>query len=65
MIQDNLPNFDRAEAEAREQSISRDAKLAHLSREFIRFDKRIRLSKHKSVKDFCTKQRKKMFEFFR
>lgn len=42
-IQDDLPNFLDAEAEARESMIDETTRQVHLARQFIRFDKMIKL----------------------
>jgi hypothetical protein len=45
MIQDNLPNFEKAEAEARESLIPKTEKQRHLANWGFRFEKYARFSK--------------------
>lgn len=45
MVQDFLPGFLEAEAEAREAMISETERQVHLAKQFIRFDKMIKVCK--------------------
>ena len=49
-VQDFLPNFLKAEAEAREQIVDETTTQVHLAREFIRYDKRSRLCQNEHTK---------------
>jgi len=50
MEQDFLPNFLKAEAEAREKMIEEEARQLHLARQFCRFDKAQRLCKNEQTR---------------
>ena len=54
MEQPNLPNFDRAEAEAREKDIDVWQTTDHLSKFFVRMDK----CKDPKVIPLCQRQKK-------
>lgn len=60
MIQDNLPNFDRVEAEAREQDIDVRDTIGRLSRFYVRMDK----CKDPKVIQLCRKQKKALQYYF-
>lgn len=50
MIQDNLPNFEKAEAEARESLIDKTEKQRHLTNWGFRFEKYAKFSKDPEFK---------------
>lgn len=60
MIQDNLPNFDRVEAEAREHDIDVRDTIGRLSRFYVRMDK----CKDPKVIQLCRKQKKALQYYF-
>ena len=60
MIQDNLPNFDRAEAEARERGIDVLDTIGRLSRFYVRMDK----CKDPKVIQLCRRQKKALQYYF-
>lgn len=60
MIQDNLQNFDRVEAEAREQDIDVRDTIGRLSRFYVRMDK----CKDPKVIQLCRKQKKALQYYF-
>ena len=60
MIQDNLPNFDRVEAEAREHDIDVRDTICRLSRFYVRVDK----CKDPKVIQLCRKQKKALQYYF-
>ena len=50
MVQDFLPGFLEAEAEAREAMISETERQVHLAKQFIRFDKMAKVCKSPSLR---------------
>ena len=60
MIQDNLPNFDRFEAEARERDIDVRDTIGRLSRFYVRMDK----CKNPKVIQLCRRQKKALQYYF-
>lgn len=53
--QDFLPNFLDCEAEAREKMIDETTRQVHLAREFIRFDKALKLCRDERMKAMLQK----------
>ena len=60
MIQDNLPNFDRVEAEAREQDIDVRQTTDRLAKYYVRMDK----CKNPKVIPLCRRQKKALQYYF-
>lgn len=60
MIQDNLPNFDRAEAEARERDIDVWDTIGRLAKFYVNMDK----CKDPKVIPLCRKQKKALQYYF-
>ena len=60
MIQDNLPNFDRVEAEAREQDIDVRQTTDRLAKFYVRMDK----CKNPKVIPLCRRQKKVLQYYF-
>ena len=60
MIQDNLPNFDRVEAEARERDIDVWQTTERLARFFVNMDK----CKDPKLIPLCRKQKKALMYYF-
>lgn len=54
-VQDFLPNFLDAEAEARESMISETERQLYLARQFCRFDKMQKLATSDSIKKMAEK----------
>ena len=59
-IQDNIPNFDRVEAEARERDIDVWQTTDRLSKFYVRMDK----CKNPKVIPLCRKQKKALQYYF-
>ena len=65
MEQDFLPNFLKAEADAREQMIDETTRQVHLARQFIRFDKAMKVCKSEHMRkmlDKCKRETLKLME---
>lgn len=60
MIQDNLPNFDREYAIAREKPIAREATLRRLASFYVRMDK----CRDRDKWDLCQRQKKILQQYF-
>lgn len=60
MIQDNLPNFDKIEAEAREKCIDVWQTTSRLARFFVNMDK----CKDPKIIPLCQKQKKVLTYYF-
>ena len=61
-IQEDLPNFLKAEAEAREKSITKIQRQDHLAKWGIRFEKYARFSKDPAFKKRMFSYTKKCFD---
>lgn len=61
-VQDDLPNFLKAEAEARESGISKIQKQDHLAKWGIKFEKYANFSKDPEFKKRMFKYTKKCFD---
>ena len=55
MVQDFLPGFLEADAEARESLISETERQVHLARQFVRFDNMAKACKNPSLKAILEK----------
>ena len=60
MIQDNLPNFDKAEAEARERDIYVWVTIGRLAKFYVNMDK----CKDQKVIPLCRRQKKVLQYYF-
>lgn len=65
MEQPFLDNFLEAEAEAREKMIDDTTRQLHLARQFIRFDKAIKLCKNEHMKKLLEKYKRQTLELMR
>lgn len=61
-VQDFLPHFLEAEAEAREQMIDETTRQVHLAREFIRYDKMVKLSKNENTRKYLERAKQEILK---
>lgn len=61
-VQDFLPQFLEAEAEAREQMIDETTRQVHLAREFIRYDKMTKLCKNENTKKYLERAKQEILK---
>ena len=55
MDQEFLPNFLKAEAEAREEIISEEERQLHLARQFCRYDKALKVCRSEGMRKILEK----------
>ena len=55
MEQEFLPNFLKAEAEAREELISEEERQIHLARQFCRYDRALKVCRSESMRKIIEK----------
>lgn len=60
-----LENFLEAEASAREKMIDDTTRQLHLARQFVRFDKAIKLCKNEHTKKLLEKYKRQTLELMR
>ena len=61
-VQDFLPGFLEAEAEEREKMIDDTTRQVHLAREFIRYDKMIKLCKNEHTRSYLERAKKEILK---
>ena len=61
-VQDFLPNFLKAEAEAREKMIDETTRQVHLAKQFIRYDKMIKLAKNENTRKYLEKAKQEILK---
>ena len=61
-VQDFLPGFLEAEAEEREKMIDDTTRQVHLAREFIRYDKMIKLCRNENTKKYLERAKQEVLK---
>ena len=59
-IQDFLPNFLDAEADAREKMIDETTRQVHLAKQFIRYDKMLKLCRNDNTKKYLERAKQEI-----
>ena len=61
-VQDFLPHFLEAEAEAREQFVAETTTQVHLAKQFIRYDKMIKLCKNENTRKYLERAKQEILK---
>lgn len=59
-VQDFLPNFLDAEADAREKMIDETTRQVHLAKQFIRYDKMIKLCRNDNTRKYLERAKQEI-----
>lgn len=61
-VQDFLPHFLDAEAEVREKMIDETTRQVHLAREFIRYDKMMKICKNENTRKYLDRAKQEILK---